>query len=58
MWKQLEKFNPEVSGYLVTNMTICQAAKAEVGFASVNSWPLFWHGVATTKEQIQLILVL
>lgn len=41
MWKQLEKFNPEVLGYLVTYMTICQPAKDEVGFASVNSCPLF-----------------
>lgn len=51
MWKQLEKFNPEVLGYLLTYMTICQPAKDEVGFASVNSWPLFWSGSAVPKEQ-------
>lgn len=51
MWKQLEKFNLEVLGYLVPYMTICQPAKYEVGFASVNSWPLFWSGFAVPKEQ-------
>lgn len=58
MWKQLEKFNPEVLRYLVTYMTIRQPAKDEVGFASVNSWPLFWSGIAMPKEQIEVTLVL
>lgn len=39
-------------------MTIRQPAKDEVGFASVNSWPLFWSGTAMPKEQIQETLVL
>jgi len=52
----LEKFNPEVLGYLVTYMTICWPAKAGVGFASASSWPLFWSGTATPKEQIQVRL--
>lgn len=58
MWKQLEKFNPEVLGYLVTYMTICQPAKDEAGFASVNSWPLFWSGTEMPRERIQVTLVL